>query len=712
MKFRWKLLILLLSISIVPIAGSRLFGVNAVKQMGDQLVSQSRTRIVADTEDRLRLLVDTYSLILWRGREHVETVLMMQADEVERAIRQNAASPKKVFFARDFNRGVDLPADTVASERHFKNIEHGGMELLNVSYAEQVFKLAPGTGREQVAADIARLAALTPVYRRLHKRLEGICTWQYTVLENGLHSAYPGHNGIPERLDFRNQPWYRQAKTHQQVPWTDPYVDPETRQIVVAAAKPVLFPDGRTAGVTAVIVPISQLLNERLLADNIPAESRAFLCYIADRPETGRLGARIFARDDPEDITHRSWRSNQGSDWLESKDERQFQAMLDDVMAGTGNLRRMSHQQCRCIWAYGPIQGGAFLVVIIPEAQVLKPVRESEADVQNLIDRLIRMTGYGVMGVVLLITVVAFAFARTVTQPIRALVEGAKRLAEGRFDTRVHIRSNDEFGEMGKVFNAVVPRMEEHYRMSRSMALAREVQQSLLPKTCPSVAGLDIAGTAISCDETGGDYYDFLDIGRKGAAEKTGVVVGDVSDHGLPSALLMASARAYMRQRASMPGTLSNIVSDVNRQLERDVADSGRFMTLFYSEIDARERIIRWVRAGHDPGMIYDPASGRFEVLAGRGLPLGIDGDTDYEESERRLTPGQVIVIGTDGIWEAHNPDGEMFGKERLQRIVQAHADDSATVILDTVISALEAFRRSAVQDDDVTLVVIKITRD
>ena len=147
---------------------------------------------------------------------------------------------------------------------------------------------------------------------------------------------------------------------------------------------------------------------------------------------------------------------------------------------------------------------------------------------------------------------------------------------------------------------------------------------------------------------------------------KIKIVVGDVSDHGIASALLMTTARAFLRQRAARPGTLNQIVVDVNRQLSEDVQDSGRFMTLFFCEIDGRKKTIRWVNAGHDPAVIFDQRTGNFKELAGRALPLGVSEKAGYQEFQGKLAPDQIILIGTDGIWESQNTGGQMFGKETV----------------------------------------------
>lgn len=171
----------------------------------------------------------------------------------------------------------------------------------------------------------------------------------------------------------------------------------------------------------------------------------------------------------------------------------------------------------------------------------------------------------------------------------------------------------------------------------------------------------------------------------------------------------MTTARAFLRQRAARPGTLNQIVVDVNRQLSQDVEDSGRFMTLFLCEIDGRKKTISWVNAGHDPAVIFDQSSGNFKELIGRALPLGVSEKAGYQESQRKLASDQIILIGTDGIWESQNTEGQMFGKERFRNVIRTHASKTAKEILQTVIDEIEKFCHPLENEDDVTLVVIKV---
>ena len=155
---------------------------------------------------------------------------------------------------------------------------------------------------------------------------------------------------------------------------------------------------------------------------------------------------------------------------------------------------------------------------------------------------------------------------------------------------------------------------------------------------------------------------------------------------------------------------MAEVVSDVNRQLTRDVEDTGRFMTLFYLMIDTAARNMSWVRAGHDPAVWYDPSTGQFEELHGEGTALGVDESLQFVQYQKSgLKKGQILLLSTDGLWETQNPSGSMFGKDKIIEIIRQKHESSAREILDAIVLELENFRQSREPEDDVTLVVIKV---
>ncbi len=337
------------------------------------------------------------------------------------------------------------------------------------------------------------------------------------------------------------------------------------------------------------------------------------------------------------------------------------------------------------------------LVMIAPGDEILAPIRTFRF--------YYLLVGAGF--VLLIVLLVRWVIGRTVSD-IKEVSGAARRLALGDFSGDLPVRSRDEVGELTASFNAMAHQLEERMQMKNSLLLAREIQQNLLPQESVTFCRFEISGKSQYCDDTGGDYYDFLQFPEMGS-RRIAVVVGDVADHGIAAALLMATTRALLRSRVIQPGSLSEVTGDVNRLLGMDTALSGNFMTLFLLKIDCEAKSIYWVRAGHDAAMLYDAASDTFRDLGGRGMALGVDSRFVYPEYQESICHCRsVILIGTDGIWEAENPQGERFGKERLRQVVRQCHPLPAHDIMEAVFAAIADFRQSSVLTDDITLVVIK----
>jgi sigma-B regulation protein RsbU (phosphoserine phosphatase) len=301
-----------------------------------------------------------------------------------------------------------------------------------------------------------------------------------------------------------------------------------------------------------------------------------------------------------------------------------------------------------------------------------------------------------------------FLVSSNLTKPLQEITHVLRKVQNGQFESRVRVTSNDEIGYTGDVINAMTEGLIERDRIKQSLSLAKEIQQNLLPKDTWKLGGFDLAGKSEYCDETGGDYFDFIHaVG--GEDQKLGVVIGDVSGHGISSALLMATVRSALRQRAFHPGSAAQMISDVNRQIVQDTEPSGDFVTLFFLIIDTASRELTWVRAGHDPAILYDFASDSFKELGGSGVPLGVDRRYIYEEQKGGLLSQEgVILLGTDGVWEAPDLKGNRFGKEAVYEAVRRHHQRSANEIMDRILSAQVAFQGNAKREDDTTLVIVK----
>jgi sigma-B regulation protein RsbU (phosphoserine phosphatase) len=238
------------------------------------------------------------------------------------------------------------------------------------------------------------------------------------------------------------------------------------------------------------------------------------------------------------------------------------------------------------------------------------------------------------------------------------------------------------------------------------MKMADEVQKSLLPRRMTDFEGADIAGASLYCTDAGGDYYDYFRL----PGGCLGIVVADVSGHGVSSALHMATARAHLISGVEAYAGGTHLIQAVNRFLTRDIQETGWFITLFWLVIDPERRRLAWIRAGHEAALFYDPLRDRFDRLEGAGMALGVASDQRYQEYEKQgWAVGSIVFMGTDGLQETRNPKGQMYGDAPLRQIIRAHRDQSAAAIKEAILQSVDAYRADRPQEDDTTLVVIKL---
>ena len=382
----------------------------------------------------------------------------------------------------------------------------------------------------------------------------------------------------------------------------------------------------------------------------------------------------------------------------ESKHALERETLKALVSEPHGTLRGEGHPPRDVSGFYRLQEAPWTLVMIAPGKEILSPI--------------VRFRFYYFAigaGLIFLIVILIKLITGPTVGAIRKVSRAAQRVAAGEYGNELPVKTRDEVGELNRSFNSMIHQLKERMQMKEAMNLAMEVQQSLLPQKVPEVDGLDIGAHSIYCDETGGDLYDFLEICCSDS-DQLGIVVGDVSGHGIPAALLMASVRAFIRSRVTQPGGVADIVTDVNRLVVKDTNETGHFMTLFYAAFDPAEKVLRWARAGHDPALFYDPAVDEFRELMGDGMALGIDSEVKYQENcIAELSESQIFLLATDGLWEALNDSGEMFGKERLKALVREYAGDSARDLTAAIINSLREFQGNVKAEDDVTLVIVKM---
>jgi sigma-B regulation protein RsbU (phosphoserine phosphatase) len=240
-------------------------------------------------------------------------------------------------------------------------------------------------------------------------------------------------------------------------------------------------------------------------------------------------------------------------------------------------------------------------------------------------------------------------------------------------------------------------------RLEKELAIAREIQASFLPEKPPEIPGCDLAGTTITHDEVGGDYYDFIAVSET----RLGIAIADVSGKGIPAALIMAGFRMSLLAEIRNEFAIRAVMRKVNSLLHEST-DRGKFVTAFYGVLDYRNRVISFSNAGHNPPILFRQ-DGPIEYLEEGGVALGVLAEARYEDRPVALRPGDVLLFYTDGVSEAQSPSGEQFGQQRLERLVAGLTGQRAADIMAAVIAAVLEWSGEAGHDDDVTLVVLKM---
>jgi serine phosphatase RsbU (regulator of sigma subunit) len=242
-------------------------------------------------------------------------------------------------------------------------------------------------------------------------------------------------------------------------------------------------------------------------------------------------------------------------------------------------------------------------------------------------------------------------------------------------------------------------------RVEEELSIGRRIQLSLLPSSLPVHPGWEFAAMYRAARQVGGDFYDFIELAE--APATVNLVIGDVTGKGVPAALLMASARAVLRASSVGASAPSTVLERTNGHMLRD-GRARLFVTALYATLELESGRLAFASGGHDPPLWVRGASRRSHLLTTRSMILGAFGTLDLEDRQLTLAPRDVLVLYTDGVTEASDRRGQLFGERRLRTVVTAHADRSADGIVGAISDAVDRFAGGVAPSDDLTLLVIK----
>ena len=659
----------------------------------------------------------------------------------------------------EFGSDPNLAAPATPHHPYLPLLLEPNAPSLTVDYRAQSCFVVRDANEMWTKPALEALSTLTAVYEETCTHGPRGILWLHTSLDIGVHTTYPGGTGPRElaRYDPRFAEWYRRARfsyAASREPSRDnppadrdtsfrlgpggpppgpgrfdprrddafrrarigaeatqgaPSLDPFTDQVVVVRSTPVRYADGSFAGVTAVVRTIPEIFASMRLPERWGTEIERMLVLVDPNAEPAPSVQVLLNDGFRKDEVFRGRRPGDFMAGLRSQDTQALASVVDDVVKGKSGIRKMEYKGRMCLWAYQPLdisQVAALLVV--PYDRVVELAQTME-------ESLLKESLFWLQGTTMVLlaagvgaVVLAALKARDLTNPIRALIEAGRKLGSGDYDACVEIRTGDELEHLGRVFNETGPKLRDHERMKQSLGLAAAIQHSLLPEETPALEHFDVAGRCVYCDETGGDYYDFVLFDGDGR-RRLGLVVGDVSGHGIGAALVMAATRGMLHVEAPhCVHDLRQLLSQLNKQLADD-AREGTFVTLFCGVLDDHARSVTWASAGHEPAIWRHANSGIIEELPNTGLPLGVLKDAAYDQAGPVvLGPGDILVMGTDGICEARNSDDQFFGTERLWSLIERGAGLTASQICEMIIGDVMEFVHPASRTDDVTLIVVK----
>lgn len=417
-------------------------------------------------------------------------------------------------------------------------------------------------------------------------------------------------------------------------------------------------------------------------------------------------------------------------------DMTRFPALIEGFSAVTADPEPSRDEFGDTLTAYAPIIGpdGRAIAVLgfdIPARHIALSQRTA-----------IVATALSFAAVFLASWLVASFASQRITRPLDAITAGVDRISRDDLETPISIPPRrDELGTLVTHFNAMLGILRERHLLRRTLVVAASVQRHLLPETMPRIPGLDIAGDCAFCDETGGDYYDVIPTGDDSLL----CAIGDVSGHGVPAALMMASARGVLRSHASLASVdLPAALHAVDRHVARDMP-MGNFMTMLVATLSPLASggfRLSYVSAGHEPILLLRSPSSLVpefactaasasdidpipdfcpnppptdplpppQHLESTGLPLGVDDSIIHDDPEPiDLFPGDIAVLLTDGVRECFSPSKEEYGLERVVQLVQAHRNQPAADIVAALLADLNRHHASPIHTDDVTALVIKL---
>jgi sigma-B regulation protein RsbU (phosphoserine phosphatase) len=696
---RAKILLVFLSISMAALGIVGFAAFSTMSDMGSYALASSGelgTRAVSDSTAALEANAESALLRLTMDQADISNVVFEQVASEMNTLAAFAGTVRE-------RPGSFTP-----------RVLHSQSERPPKPQKSSVYILAPGVTRESVADELSELSLADDLMHPLLAS-DPRLTQAYIGTGSGILWVAPWVDGVPSTYDPRTRDWFIRAQEAGQLVWSDPYIDASGKGLMVTCSRPVGMGESGRTWIVGTDVTL-ETINSQII--NTQVGERGYAVLIDSR---GKVISRpgIGTGD-------QKWDESFFAENLMSVENAGLSAVARKMVAGKSGTARVTLGGEEKYVAYAPLRSVNWsLAVVMPVDDIIAPAEETRASIElatyetgtHLNQQMNAAKSLFFLLFVILfiiVTVISVLFARIITRPVEELRRGSEAIGAGNLEHRVMVTTGDEFEDLAHSFNTMAANLRNHMdelqrttaekeRFAKELEIANGIQQSFLPDSAPKIAGIELVAKNIPALEIGGDFYDFIPVGT----DRWGLVIADVSGKGVPAALFMALSRTLIRASTLVNADPAQSIGHANRMIYED-SKSNMFVTLFYAVLDTREMTLDYVNAGHNPPLLLQGEASTVRLLKARGIALGVIDEVDLQSVKVDLTPGDVLVLYTDGVTEAINDKEEEFGEERLLRIIAENRKRPAQEIMDEILGAITSFAGDTPQYDDITLMILR----
>lgn len=659
--------------------------------MGNQAAQDSRDLLEREAMDQLTALASAKAETVDANIQSI----MSQVDIL-------ASSAQRLYAAPAAFKPVPVEPPSDANQGKF---------VAQIVYAER-------TAPEDVAEEVGLIGNLTLQMNGVSEFLHGAGTTQIGT-ESGFIVMCDENSGLKTsmgHLDPVERGWYRMAADSGELTWSEVFEDSFGRGLAVTCGKPVYD----SGGALRAVISIGSTLDDIGTSVTGLTIGESGYAFVVDHS-----GQVIMSRDLTVDLQgHVTGIRN-----LSEDDSDSIRQVAGDIRQGRRGVAEAVFDGVKVYLAYEPMEHMPWTVVTVVRVdEVLAPAMESQDRISalsvqagNAIDGIIGVTSLVFLLAIGAAMVCALALghfmAKRITQPISHLTEEVERISGGDLQGRIDLRTGNELQTLAEAFNSMTQRLDayirdltavtaEKERIGAELNVATHIQSSMLPCIFPAFPErkeFDIYATMAPAKEVGGDFYDFFMVDERHLA----IVVADVSGKGVPAALFMVIGKTLIKDHTQPGADLATVFTQVNDLLCESNSE-GLFITAFEGVLDLVTGEFTFVNAGHETPFIAKAGAPFAPHEIDPGFILaGLEGMT-YPCGSITLEPGDKLFQYSDGVPEATDAHEELYGMERLERVLAAHTGDAPDHLLPAVKADIDAFVGEAPQFDDITMLCLE----